>query len=219
MPGEPYTGLPLGKGFVQFRKQLSKVVFWWTCTCTTATDGTICGAHQPIMGENGSGSKGVVAQQTPMASILSVSWSHVCHVSEEAMQVTMCLPSPHHPVSSSNSPSSTISSPMIKDAHRKLYSTRCNPVASSDVVRPSNLIQQTPYLHHPSILYGNPLGITSSQLVNPVSVVPAVVAPPLQTQLHHGCVLLVSQIMPNGNTVNCQSNMDRKVGVTSGCVM
>ena len=89
---------------------------------------------------------------------------------------------------------------------------RSNPVASSDVVRPSNRIQQTPYIHHPSILYGNPPGIVSGQLVNPVSVVPTVVAPPLQTQLHHGCSVVVSQTVPKGNAVNCQSNIESQGG-------
>ena len=170
--------------------------------------GQLVGAHQPIMGASGSGSRGMVVQQTPMASILSVSWSHVCLVSKETVQVTICLPSPH-PVSSFNSPSSPISSPpVIKDTHRKLHSTQSNPMTSSDVMRPSNLIQQTPYIHQPSILCGNPPGIASGQLVNPVSVVPTVVAPPLQTQLHHGCGVVVSQTVPNGNAVNCQSSME-----------
>ena len=101
---------------------------------------------------------------------------------------------------------------MTKDAHRKLHSTRSNPVASSDVMRPSNLIQQTPYLHHPSILYGTPPGIASGPFVSPLPVVPAVVAPPLQTQLHHGCGMVVSHGTPNGNPVNCQNNMESQGG-------
>ena len=105
-------------------------------------------------------------------------------------------------------------SPVTKDAHRKLHSTRSNPVASSDVMRPSNFIQQTPYIHHPSILYGNPPGIASGPFVSPVPVVPAVVAPPLQTQLHHGCGMVVSHATPNGNLVNCQNNMESQ----GGCV-
>ena len=52
----------------------------------------------------------------------------------------------------------------------------------------------------------------SSQLVNPVSVVPTVVAPPLQTQLHHGCGVVVSQTVPNGNAVNCQSSVESHGG-------
>ena len=127
------------------------------------------------------------------------------------MQVIICLLSPILSVAATvQAPQSVL--PMIKDAHRKLHSTHSNPVASSDVVRPSNLIQQTPYIHHPSILYGNPPGITSGQLVNPVSVVPTVVAPPLQTQLHHGCGVVVSQTVPNGNAVNCQSSMESQGG-------
>ena len=38
------------------------------------------------------------------------------------------------------------------------------------------------------------------------------VAPPLQTQLHHGCSVVVSQTVPNGNAVNCQSNMESQGG-------
>ena len=88
-------------------------------------------------------------------------------------------------------------------------------MASSDVMRPSNLIQQAPYIHHPSILYGNPPGIASGSFVSPVPVVPAVVAPPLQTQLHHGCgMMVVSHATPNGNPVNCQNNMESQ----GGCV-
>ena len=87
-------------------------------------------------------------------------------------------------------------------------------MASSDVLRPSNLIQQAPYIHHPSILYGNPPGIASGPFVSPVLVVPAVVAPPLQTQLHHGCGMMVSHATPNGNLVNCQNNMESQ----GGCV-
>ena len=87
-------------------------------------------------------------------------------------------------------------------------------MAFSDVMRPSNLIQQTPYIHHPSILYANPPGIASGPFVSPVPVVPAVVAPPLQTQLHHGCGMMVSHATPNGNPVNCQNNMESQ----GGCV-
>ena len=39
-------------------------------------------AHQPIMGSGGSGTRGGVAQPTPMVSILSVSGSHACHVTD-----------------------------------------------------------------------------------------------------------------------------------------
>ena len=80
-------------------------------------------------------------------------------------------------------------------------------MASSDVMRPSNLIQQTPYIHHPSILYGNSPGIASGPFVSPVPVVPAVVAPPLQTQLHHnmesqgGCVQWVCLVRGEGVSV------------------
>ena len=87
-------------------------------------------------------------------------------------------------------------------------------MASSNVMRPSNLIQQAPYIHHPSILYGNPPGIASGPFVSPVPVVPAVVAPPLQTQLHHGCGMMVSHATPNGDLVNCQNNMESQ----GGCV-
>ena len=37
---------------------------------------------------------------------------------------------------------------------------------------------------------------------------PAVVAPPLQTQLHHGCSVVVSNAVTNGNPVHGQSNME-----------
>ena len=40
------------------------------------------GTHQPIMGPGGSGTRGGVAQPTPMTSILSVSVSHACHVTD-----------------------------------------------------------------------------------------------------------------------------------------
>ena len=37
---------------------------------------------------------------------------------------------------------------------------------------------------------------------------PAVVAPPLQTQVHHGCSVVVSNAVTNGNPVHGQSNME-----------
>ena len=54
--------------------------------------------------------------------------------------------------------------------------------------------------------------MASGQFVNPLSVVPAVVAPPLQTQLHHRGGVVVSHATPNGNPVNCQSNMEPQGG-------
>ena len=56
--------------------------------------GQFMGAHQPIVGASGSGTRIGVAQPTPMASILSVSVSRVCHVTRDAMQVTACCSSP-----------------------------------------------------------------------------------------------------------------------------
>ena len=44
--------------------------------------GQFLGTHQPILGSGGSGTRGGVAQPTPMASILSVSVSHACHVTD-----------------------------------------------------------------------------------------------------------------------------------------
>ena len=44
--------------------------------------------------------------------------------------------------------------------------------------------------------------MASGQFVNPLSVAPAVVAPPLQTQLHHRGGVVVSHATPNGNPVN-----------------
>ena len=123
-------------------------------------------------------------QQMPLAIILSVSWSPVSCVrrSNASNHLSPLPPSSCQQQQQSKLPNQF--SPVIKSAHRKLHSTRSNPMASSDVVRPSNLIQQTPYIHHPSILYGNPPGIASGQFVNPVSVALAVVAWSLQTQLH-----------------------------------
>ena len=43
---------------------------------------------------------------------------------------------------------------------------------------------------------------------------PAVVVPPLQTQLHHGCSVVVSNAVTNGNPVHGQSNME----ALGGCV-
>ena len=56
--------------------------------------GQFMGAHQPIVGASGSGTRVGVAQPTPMASILSVSVSNVCHETEVAMQITVCHSSP-----------------------------------------------------------------------------------------------------------------------------
>ena len=72
-PGEPYTGPPLGKDFGQFREQLSKVLLWWAFFCTAASDGTVHGAHRPIVGASRIGTRIRVAQQMPMASIAIVS--------------------------------------------------------------------------------------------------------------------------------------------------
>ena len=84
-------------------------------------------------------------------------------------------------------------------------------MSSFDVVIPFNLIQQMPYIHHSFVLYGNPLGMASSLFENPVPV-PAVVTPPLQTQLHHRCGMVMSHATPNGNPVNCQNNMESQGG-------
>ena len=62
-PGEPYTGPPLGKDFGQFREQLSKVLLWWALSCTAASDGTVYGAHRPIVGASAIGTRIRVAQQ------------------------------------------------------------------------------------------------------------------------------------------------------------
>ena len=56
--------------------------------------GQFMGAHQPIVGASGSGTRVGVAQPTPMASILSVSVSNVCHETEVAKQVIVCYSSP-----------------------------------------------------------------------------------------------------------------------------
>ena len=54
---------PLGKDFGQFREQLSKVLLWWALSCTAASDGTVYGAHRPIVGASAIGTRIRVAQQ------------------------------------------------------------------------------------------------------------------------------------------------------------
>ena len=44
------------------------------------------------------------------------------------------------------------------------------------------------------------------------------VAPPLQTQLHHGCSVVVSNAVTNGNPVHGQSNMEAPGGCVRGRV-
>ena len=47
---------------------------------------------------------------------------------------------------------------------------------------------------------------------------PAVVVPPLQTQLHHGCSVVMSNAVTNGNPVHGQSNMEAPGGCVRGRV-
>ena len=56
--------------------------------------GQFMGAHQPLVGASGSGTRVGVTQPTPMVSILSVSVSNVCHVTRKSMQITVCHSSP-----------------------------------------------------------------------------------------------------------------------------
>ena len=58
--------------------------------------------------------------------------------------------------------------------------------------------------------------MAAGQFVSPLLVVPAVVAPPLQTQLHHGCSVVVSNAVTNGNPVHGQSNMEAPGGCVRG---
>ena len=76
------------------RKQLSKPSFGGPSPAQQPLMGQFMGAHQPIVGASGSGTRVGVAQPTPMASILSVSVSNVCHETEVAKQVTVCYSSP-----------------------------------------------------------------------------------------------------------------------------
>ena len=62
---------------------------------------------------------------------------------------------------------------------------------------------------------------TSVKFVSPLIVLPvdpAVVAPPLQTQLHHGCSVVVSNAVTNGNPVHGQSNNEAPGGYVRGHV-
>ena len=87
-------------------------------------------------------------------------------------------------------------------------------MASSDVMRPSNLIQQAPYIHHPSILYGNPPGIASGSFVSPVPVVPAVVAP------HRVCLVRGEGVsVPGRASYPGMSKHVRSVGVLMKNIM
>ena len=72
------------------RKQLSKSSFGGPSPAQQPLMGQFMGAHQPLVGASGSGTRVGVAQPTPMVSILSVSVSHVCHVTRESMQITIC---------------------------------------------------------------------------------------------------------------------------------
>ena len=75
------------------RKQLSKFSFGGPSPAQQPLMGQFMGAHQPIVGASGSDTRVGVAQPTPMASILSVSVSNVCH-ERESMQITVCCSSP-----------------------------------------------------------------------------------------------------------------------------
>ena len=104
--------------------------------------------------------------------------------------------------------------PVLSCDQRYPPQTPLNPEQPSNVLRCSETVHSysTGALHpSPIILYGNP-GMASGQFVNPLSVAPAVVAPPLQTQLHHRGGVVVSHATPNGNPVNCQSNMEPQGG-------
>ena len=76
------------------RKQHLKSSFGGPSPAQQPLMGQFMGAHQPIMGTSGSDTRVGVAQPTPMASILSVSVSNVCHMTEVAKQVIICHSSP-----------------------------------------------------------------------------------------------------------------------------
>ena len=65
---------------------------WWTCARAIASDGQLIGATSPLWGQ-------VVESpcSMSMARLLRVSVLYACHVTEEALQVTIYLP----PLSSS----------------------------------------------------------------------------------------------------------------------